>query len=350
MLIKLLFILGFTLVALEGLARTEFIQDKFQVASLGNYHYLFEVKWFQLERYVEKHGGVDVIFMGSSLVNSGIVPGEVNQAYVEMTGGEPLRIFNFGIEGMTIQPNSVVTELLIETYHPQAIIFGTEIRDYYAKNGVVVAERFLSDDWVQYRLGDFSVRGWMADNSTAYRYFLAYRNWMTWEFHDNHAIVLHRTAILKEDGYDVENRVATEHTLLPDPSNDEDREAIEFFAGFEIDDGRLENLQTIIDLGKEHGVTIIFLEMPVVPTFYGYFERGEEEHVQFIEVISEIITSNGNVLIPSPPEDIFPEDGRSDRVHLNKFGAPVYSQYLGVWLANLAENEGLILSNEGGIE
>jgi hypothetical protein len=190
----------------------------------------------------------------------------------------------------------------------------------------------------------------MADNSTAFRYFLAYRNWMTWEFHENHAIVLNRTAILKQDGYDVENRVATEHTLLPDPSNDEDREAIEFFTGFEIADERLENLQTMIDLGKEHGVTIIFLEMPVATTFYGYFERGEKERAHFLAVISEIIISNGNVLIPAPPENIFPEDGYSDRVHLNKFGAPVYSQYLGAMLADLAENEGLILSNEEGTE
>ena len=350
-LIKAVFILGLILFGLEGLARGGILQNELQVGSLGIHNYLFEIKWFQLEEYVEDNGGVDVIFMGSSLVNSGIVPEEVSEAYAEITGEPELRVFNFGIEGMTIQPNSVVAEILIETYHPKAIIFGTEIRDYYAKNGVVVAERFLSEPWVQYQRGEFNLGGWLTENSAFYRYYSLNSNWMTYEFHENLTTVLKRVEILGEDGYDKENRVSKDHDLPPDPENNvEDREAIEFFADFEMDDGRLGNLQNMIDLGVEHGVTIIFVEMPVVPTFYGYFERGEEEHAHFLAVISEIITSNGNVLIPAPPESTFPKDGRSDRVHLNKHGAPVFSQYLGEVLAALSLNGEISLSIEGGAD
>jgi hypothetical protein len=170
--LQTLLILGILLIAIEGLFRLDAVQRRFQLTSLGNYHYLFEVKWFQLERYVEKHGGVDVIFLGSSLVNSGIVPEEFIQGYTENLAVESPRVFNFGIEGMTIQPNSVVAKILIETYHPQALIFGTEIRDYYAKNGVIVAERFLSNPWVRYRNGDFNFWGWLAEHSHAYPYYL----------------------------------------------------------------------------------------------------------------------------------------------------------------------------------
>ncbi|MBE0582280.1 MAG: hypothetical protein IH612_00800, partial [Desulfofustis sp.] len=131
------------LAALEGAARTSFVQNKLEVASLGNYHYQFEIKWFHLQRYVKTNGGVDVIFLGSSLVNSGVQPEAVNQAWTAESGQPPLRIFNFGVEGLTIEPNSVVARLLVETYHPKVIVFGTEIRDYVANNGTEAAEAFL---------------------------------------------------------------------------------------------------------------------------------------------------------------------------------------------------------------
>lgn len=347
-LIKALLILGVVLITLEGAARTDMVRKRFRIASLGNYHFQFEMKWFQLQRYVEKNGGVDVIFLGSSLVNAGIMPSEINQAYVEQTGEQPIRIFNFGIEGMTIQPNSVVAELLVETYHPKMIIFGTEIRDYYAKNGITVAEKFLSDPWVRFQTGNFSLQGWLAEHSSAYRYYLAYRNWMNWEFYQDHSDTVLRTSRMEADGHEIETQSNTFHTLPPDPdNNEEDREAIEFFADFEIDPSRLENLQSILDLGKEQGVFILFIEMPVSPTFFDYFERGEIEHTHFIKTVSEVVTSSGNIFILAPSEDIFPEDGRPDRVHLNEIGAPIFSRYLGERLAELLIAEDITFAENG---
>ena len=139
------------LAAVEGAARIPWVARRLSTPSLGNYHYQFEIKWFALQRYVEAHDGVDILFMGSSLVNSGIEPEQVNQTFTAATGQPELRIFNFGVEGLTIEPNSVLAGLLVETYHPKVIVFGTEIRDYAANNGVEVAEKFLSDPWIQYR-------------------------------------------------------------------------------------------------------------------------------------------------------------------------------------------------------
>ena len=98
-----------------------------------------------------------------------------------------------------------------------------------ANNGVETAEKFLADPWVQYRLGNFSVRGWLAEHSAAYRYFLAYRNWMAWDFAGNHSLVLRRTGALTPDGYDIENRVAEDPYRPPDPNDPEDAEAFEVF-------------------------------------------------------------------------------------------------------------------------
>jgi hypothetical protein len=343
-----LLLLVVLLLGIEGLFRLAPIQRRFQLKSQGNYHYLFETKWYQLGKYVEEHGGVDVIFLGSSLVNSGIDPAVFTEAYAEQTGEEGLRAFNFGIEGMTIEPNSVVAKILVETYHPKALIFGTEIRDYYAKNGVEVTERFLSNDWVRYRNGDFNLKGWLAEHSAAYPYYLAYRNWLTWKFYDNFTTITGRIDTMLPDGYEIEHAVNTFHTEMPDPSNPEDKEAMDFFADFNIAESRLDDLRSLIALGKENGVEVVFVEMPVSPTFFGYFQRGEEEHAHFVAVVSEIVKDSGNVFVPAPPEDLFPVKGRSDRVHLNKYGAPIFSEFLGEQLGELANQGVLSLSGQGG--
>ena len=336
------------LAVLEGAARTSWVQQRLKVASLGSYHYQFEIKWFQLQRYVQAHEGVDVIFLGSSLVNSGVQPEEVNRAFAAASGEPELRIFNFGVEGLTIQPNSVVAQILVESYHPKVIIFGTEIRDYAANNGVKTAERFLSDPWVRYRMGEFTLRGWLAEHSAATRYFLAYRNWMSWDFAANHSQVITRTRKLTADGYDVENRIADRTQLDVDPSNPEDAEALAVFAGFRIDEGRLANLQALLDLQQAAGVQVLVVEMPVTPQFYQLFERGMDAHDEFVQVVSAQVQAGGSLFYPALPEDQLPEDGRSDRVHLSKYGAAVFSRDIGNWLAGLSSQPGIDLRQTGG--
>ena len=333
--------------AAEGIARLPGVQRAFEIQSLGNYHYQFEIKWFQLERYVEANGGVDVLFLGSSLVNSGIEPEALNQAWTTTTGEPPLRAFNFGVEGLTIEPNSAVARLLVETYHPRAIVFGTEIRDYAANNGVETAENFLSDAWVQYRLnGTFSLRGWLAEHSAAYRYFMAYRNWMTWDFAENHSTVIRRTDALTAAGYDVENRVAEDPHKPPDRSDPEDAEAFEVFAEYELADSRRENLADLLKMHESGQTLVLIVEMPVVPEFYQFFPQGEAARAEFVESVSTMTEAAGSWFLPAMPQDLIPENGYSDRVHLSKFGAPALSEYIGGWLAELHTRHGLNLRQE----
>jgi hypothetical protein len=334
-LLRAVLLLVILLAAVEGVVRIPAVERRLSTPSLGNYHYQFEIKWFALQRYVEAHDGVDILFLGSSLVNSGIDPEQINQAWVDASGQPELRIFNFGVEGLTIEPNSVVARLLVETYHPKVIIFGTEIRDYAANNGVETAEKFLSDPWIQYRTGQFTLRGWLADHSAAYRYFLAYRNWMSWDFAENHSKVIRRANALSPDGYDIENRVDNDPYRPPDPADSEDAEAFEVFAGFQIAEERLEKLDELLALADTTGTIVLVVEMPVTPQFFLYFEEGEAAHQEFLYVVSEKVTGAGGIFCPGISEDQLPENGRSDRVHLSKYGAAVFSQYLGEWLAEL---------------
>ena len=60
--------------ALEIFARSSAAAKVFPLRSYGNYHAQFEIKWHKLEQYVQENGGVDVILLGSSMVNTGIDP------------------------------------------------------------------------------------------------------------------------------------------------------------------------------------------------------------------------------------------------------------------------------------
>ncbi len=340
-------ILLLAMAAAEGLARISLVRQRLPVSSFGNYHYQFEIKWFHLQRYVDQHGGVDVLLMGSSLVNSGIEPEQVNQAWMQASGQPALRIFNFGVEGLTVEPNSVLAELLVESFHPAVIIFGTEIRDYAANNGTETAQNFLNDPWVQYRQGQFSLQGWLAEHSAAYRYFLAYRNWMRADFAENHTQIIRRTGNLTSDGYDIENRVAEDPYRPPDPQDPEDAKAFEVFAGFEFADSRLADLESMLALESESGIEVLLIEMPVTPQFFDFFEAREAAHQEFLQIVSDRADAAGSPFLPAIPEDELPPDARSDRVHLSKYGAAAFSQYLGEWLARLFLETGLDLRQEG---
>ena len=289
-----------------------------------------------------------MVFLGSSLVNSGIEPEAVNRTWISESGQPPLRIFNFGVEGLTVEPNSAVARLVVETFHPRVIVFGTEIRDYAANNGTETAANFLSDPWVRYRLeGDFSLRGWLAEHSAAYRYYLAYRNWMTWDFAENHSTVIRRMDALTADGYDIENRVMEDPHRPPDPADPEDAEAFEVFADYQLAGSRLANLAELLGLQTQGEALVLIVEMPVVPEFYQFFPQGEAARAEFIAAVSAMTGSAGSRFLPAISQDLIPENGYSDRVHLSKFGAPVLSEHIGAWLTELHTRHGLDLRQEG---
>ena len=85
------------IIMMELIAQTSWVQRVIPYRSVGNFHYQFEIKWFKLDRFVKQNRGVDVIILGSSLVNTGIDPDVMAQVFYERTRRR-IRIFNFGIE------------------------------------------------------------------------------------------------------------------------------------------------------------------------------------------------------------------------------------------------------------
>jgi len=282
------------------------------------------------------------------LVNTGLDPDIVAQTYYEQTGVHP-RIFNFGVEGMTIAPNSVIAQLLVERYHPALLIYVTEMPDYIAGNGLDYETRFLEDPWLRYQHGDFNFPGWLIDHSIALQHFLPYRNWMRSDFALTMALYIKRYHDTSASGYEPDIAIGRNIDVTPDPNNPEDAKSFRAYGNYQVAPSRLQNMQSILDFSRSKGTSVLVVEMPVHPTFYVYV-GGEGVHQQFQQTIASLVTSNGGSFIPAENCINIPLEGRADRWHLNYLGAPVFSKCLGGQLAILAGQKNSNFINQNSLK
>lgn len=322
---------AFLLLAFEGISRTEWFSRTAANRSLGIYHSQFEIKWFKLEDYVRQNGGVDVLLLGSSIVNTGIDPDVLSSEYEKLTG-EHLRIFNFGIEGLTVSPTSVVAKILVEKYHPSTILFITEMRDYVAINGLTVENQLFSDEWFSLQEdGVFSLNGWLRLNSNALEYLLPFRNWSRPDFKDTYQTTQTRWNNTSASGYEADHKSGKDIDVHPDLSQPEEAQKYAMFHDFSIYPGRLENLKTILNPGDNVQLSIV-TEIPPYPTYFDYF-GGTWVHKMYLEDLKTFVEQNGGVFMPPLDWEMIPLTCRVDNHHLNDYGAKLYSTLLAEQLA-----------------
>lgn len=319
-----LILLAALFAGLELFARTNLAERLLPLKSHGNYHTQFEIKWQKLEDYARVNGGVDVILLGNSMVNTGIDPEILSR---DISGsGQPLRIFNFGVEGLTVVPMADLASLLVDTYHPKTIIYFTEMRDYLAGNGDDVSKKFLSSDWLQYRLGKRNFLGWLEDHSAALQRLLPMRYWSRADFPDTWLQNMRRFANTHPDGYEPEIQVSDFTGKLPDPNDPDDQKLFAIYGNYEIDPARLEKLRSLI-IQREKGTWIVVAEFPSYPGFYTYF-GGEQVHADYLSAIADYTREQGGMFLPPISPNLIPFSGRADDHHLNQIGAKLYSGLL----------------------
>jgi hypothetical protein len=257
-----------------------------------------------LQQYVAQNGGVDVIVVGSSVVNTGINPDVVAQTYAEKTG-KKLRIFNFGVEGLTIVPDSVFAKLLVQIYHPALLIYGTIPRDYLGNHDLDTNQEFLSSPWIQYRSGQPNLDGWLIDHSIGLDQYLVFRDWMRADFLSTWYQNGHRSEGTSLSGYEPDHFVATNLDKPPNPANPSDAVIFSEYHDYQIDPFRLSQLQDILDLQNLPETRVIVLEMPMHPTFYVYM-GGDSVHRKFQQELDKVITSSHSVFIPANGKPVIP--------------------------------------------
>jgi hypothetical protein len=324
---------------LEFLARTPWAERHFPYRSFANYHYQFEIKWFKLQEYVRQNGGVDVILLGSSLVNTGLDPQVISQAYFERTG-QQLRIFNFGVEGLTIAPQSVIGRILVDAYHPALLVYVTEMREYVAGSGVKLETEFLSNPWMRYRQGFVDPLGWLEDHSRLMQDLLPWRNWMREDFPNSIYMFITRSANTTSSGYEPENAVGVDLDYPPEPGDPAEAKTFALLSNYQVTPERLDDLRTLLALGSTNNTRILVVEMPVHPTYYVY-AGGEQVHQAFQAAIAATVTFAGGMFIPAEACPGIPVEGRANRWHLNKVGVPFFSSCVGGQLADRAGDLGL---------
>ena len=340
LLLGVCFFIGLLLL-FEGLFRWTDLDRVFKWRSLGTYHGQFEIKWFELKDYARANGGVDVLLLGNSMVNTGIDP-DVLTAEYETLSGEPLRVFNFGVEGLTVAPNSVIARMLAARYHPGTIIFFTEMRDYEAGNGLEVERQLLTDQWMTARQGGReTARAWLIENSSVLQHLIFFRNWSRADFLDASLMQARRFADTTPSGYEPDANVGENIDIPPDPADPEEQEDFMLFSDFSIDADRLEDLKSILEL-REGGTLVIITEMPVHPNYFTYF-GGEGAHDEYLETLVPFIEENGGVYLPPPAWQRIPLFSRVDHHHLNVIGAILYSRMLAQNLADLCLNQNTCL-------
>lgn len=326
----------------EGLARTGIAERLLPLRSYGNYHTQFEIKWQKLEEYVRANGGVDVILLGNSMVNTGIDPAILENQH--SSNGQPLRIFNFGIEGLTGAPVADLAALLVDTYHPNTLIYFTEMRDYLAGNGDNVAKSFLANDWLQYRLGEKNFAGWLEDHSYALQRLLPLRNWARADFPDTWLQNMRRFENTRPDGYEPEIQKSDFTGKMPDPNDAESQKLFALYGNFSIDSGRLLYLKQIIDL-RAKGTYVVVTEFPAYPGFYTYF-GGEQIHTDYLSQIADYTREQGGLFVAPVSPDLIPLSGRADDHHLNEVGAKLYSGLLGQQFSILCQMQSICLEGK----
>jgi hypothetical protein len=337
---------GGLLIILEGGARLPVFQKFSPYRSVDNSDYQFEIKWFRLQDYVKENGGVDILFVGSSLVNTGIDPSVVEKTYTSLTGTAS-RMFNFGVEGMTISPTSALAQIIVSHYQPALIVVVTEMRDYIAGNGLAYETNLMADPWFSYQRGQPNFFGWLVDESAALQHYLPYRDWMRADFPDILSNNNNRYHTTTSNGYEPDFMIGTNVDLPPDPTNPEDAKYLIYNGNYQIDASRLEDLQNILTFSHSQGTKVLVLEMPVYPTAYAYF-GGLTVHQQFQKTISSLVNIHGGTFLPAEScLNSIPLFGRSNRWHLNYIGAPMFSQCLGQQLAVYAKQQNTTLIKTG---
>jgi hypothetical protein len=332
------------LFGLEILSRQHQFNYIFPLRSLGSFHSQFEIKWFKLQDYVQANGAVDVILIGNSMVNTGIDPRILESEYETLTG-QKLRIFNFGVEGLTVKTNSKIADILYEKYHPGTILVGTEMRDYVLANDVDVTAKFESNAWFKSQVEKRNtLESWLISNSSGLQRLLVLRNWSSFDFLDNFLVTIQRYYRTKASGYEPDLYVfnnplfikedptrGEEITKHPDPNDPSEKIYFDLFSNFKIDPSRLSDLKSILAL-HSRGVQVFVTEMPVYPTYFDYF-GGESVHQKFLTDIKQSISENRGIFLDPVAWDLFPLEDRVDNHHLNYLGAPLYSQLLAQQLA-----------------
>lgn len=292
--------------------------------SLGGRHLQMEDQLARLERFAQKEGHVDCIFLGSSLVWMGFNPVTFEDAFFAETG-QKIRCFNLGIGTLPVIAASALAELVIEKYQPWLLMYGTSARAYAIGPNAEDNTVILDTPWLQHQLGRRTPWTWLMSNSYALRYMrelsgLIRFDETAWTHLRNDEDITRgffpRTEVVNEDHL----RAAA-------------MDAAQWLQPYEVLQVNLDSLTNIAN--QDRGTSqIIVVEMPVREDYFNDFTNGEADYARFVNLVSDTLAAKETLFLRATMGQI-PDEGWWDKTHMNLIGADIYSQWLAEKIAGL---------------
>jgi hypothetical protein len=318
-----LLFLAIFVVCVEGTARTESVRARLLAPSVGCLSRPFEVQLARFETWVRRHGRPDCVFLGSSLVLTGIEP-DVFAAAFERAGGDRIRCFNLAVPGMTASDTRALAAIVAQDYRPWLLVYGTSFRDF---NAAVTGPGLNRLPWVQYRRGHISPEGWLVDRSRAYRYYLTYRGWSD--------VTERRHMSRQFPGAD--------NGFWPGPSapaaSDESLAGARSIIEREIPPDRIaaRHLGAFRELlaMQAEGPQILVVEMPGSAALAEHVSRSDAYRRFRARLQREARRGHATLweVATTIPAGVLPADGWRDAFHMSTSGAEALSRWLGARVA-----------------
>lgn len=323
-----LVILGLALAAGEVLSRTPVFQAHVVANRWGGRHRQFELQLGRLETVVARGGPIDCIFLGNSMAWLGFDPEAFGRAYRRETG-QDIHCFNFGVDGMPTVSAGALVPVLIRDYQPRLLIYGTTAQDYAISEESEEATVLLRMPWLRYRRGQLTVQGWIHEHSHLFHYSETLGHLLRLE--KRYLLLTRHYASLKSNyGFEPYTGVGTLVSLPPNPERSAGQ--VQYLFGLLSDYEMLpENVQGLEQVMSQNSpdVQVLIVEMPVSPTYMGFFDNGRQDYQLFIDQVEGVARSGMVPFWQTNQKALIPEEGYWDYTHLNTEGARIFSEWLG---------------------
>jgi hypothetical protein len=330
--------------AAELITRSEAFQALLREPAMGSRHYQLGRKLARLEAVIKDDGPIDCLIIGSSMVDGGFDPRAFHNGY-KQASGQAVRCFNFGIDASTAASAAAIAQILIEDYQPRLLIYGTDARDYAVSPAENDPAVILESNWIRYRLGHFSLDGWLIEHSYLYRYRTLLFRLTRFYLEDTLRSQSRLNFEIMADGFTPLTTVSTYINDPPDPQDDSFEVTYNYriFSSYEMLPENLDALAKIMD-HNEQGTQVIITEMPVADGLFYFFGNGKEGYQQFVAQVDQLAKAHQVPFWQTDSLELIPENGWADYSHLNTTGAAIFSQWLGQQIGEAVSEGSVVIS------
>jgi hypothetical protein len=299
--------------AAEGLCRLPAVRSRLPMPSYGSGPWL-DVALARLSEFAAEEGDVECVVLGSSVVLHGIEAQQLSLGFAAVTG-RPLHCFAVGLPALTPRGAVALASVLAADLRPRMLIYAVAALDVRDDT-----DRYAESAWIRHRNGSPSLRGFVAEHSVAYRYFLALRYRMLLPSYLELRSVLESS--VDRRGYFPKDPVFLGRT----PPFDDSR-----FPALAVNE--LTDLVRRLDqVATNHDAELFLVEMPT-PEIAGSPPYGISGRL--IETV-EAVAGREKINFRRVSAEDVPARGFADGVHLNRSGAAACSARIGHWLGERA--------------